>query len=440
MIAPRAGCYAVYEPPEEGWQNWQEQIGLIAQELETLGVDVILASEAVKDLESMERVAAWFAGQDIDVLVVLVASWSFDHYTIEIQQKTGVPLIIRAVPGIRSGSIVGSQQLNCLLHDLDIPHRLYYGAIGDMEIARQMVCFAQACGIKRGLQGARMAVIGRRTEGMTPTAVDEVEILRFFGIRLIHLGLDELLEIAQQVDEDEARFTWQRMASGATKVLSRSEHGLSSARNYLACKQVVKQHDLAAMTIGSYPKCQGSMCLPIAWLNEEGIPTGCEGDVNASINMLICSYLSDDPIHFGEMLAIDEENNTLVTSHCGCGSPSLADTNGYILHPVRLANDGVCTRYTAKPGPVTYVNLVGRKNNYRLCAFEGEAVPTGMVFEGNPLKFVLKSPVRQVFADVAAHGFGHHWMTTYSHITPVLSEFCRLTGLSGVFPDVKEMT
>ncbi|MCE1252191.1 MAG: hypothetical protein LWX83_01445 [Anaerolineae bacterium] len=440
MIAPRAGCYAVYEPPEEGWQDWQEQISLMSQELKTMGVDVVPAPEAVKNLESMERVAAWFMGQDIDLLIVLVASWSFDHYTVEIQQKTGVPVIIRAIPGIRSGSIVGSQQLNCLLHDLNIACRLYYGPIGDKKTTQQMVNFARACGIQHALRGARMAVIGRRTEGMTPTAVDEIEILRLFGLRLIHLGLDELLEIAAQVDVEEARFVWQRMVSGAAKVLSRTEHGINSARNYLACKKVVKQHGLSAMTIGSYPKCQGTMCLPIAWLNEEGIPTGCEGDVNASINMLIDSYLTKDPIHFGEMLAINEEDNSLVTSHCGCGSPSLADANGYILHPVRLANDGVCTRYTAKPGPVTYVNLVGRKNNYRLCAFEGEAIPTGMVFEGNPLKFVLKSPVRQVFADVAENGFGHHWMTTYAHITPVLSEFCKLTGLSGVFPDLKEVT
>jgi L-arabinose isomerase len=95
----------------------------------------------------------------------------------------------------------------------------------------------------------------------------------------------------------------------------------------------------------------------------------------------------------------------------------------------------VCIRYAAKPGPVSFVNLVGRKNNYRMCAIEGEAVPTGMVFEGNPLKFVLKSPFRQVWSQVEQYGFGHHWMTVYAHVAPVLQEFARLVGLRGVFPD-----
>jgi hypothetical protein len=155
--------------------------------------------------------------------------------------------------------------------------------------------------------------------------------------------------------------------------------------------------------------------------------------------MFILSQLSDDPVHFGEMLAIDEQENTLVTSHCGCGSPGLADSQGYVLSPVRLANSGVCIRYAAKPGPVSFVNLVGRKGNYRLCAIEGQAVPTGMVFEGNPLKFVLNSPIRKVWAQVERYGFGHHWMTTYAHVTPVLVQLCRLVGLRGVFPDTDEV-
>ena len=50
------------------------------------------------------------------------------------------------------------------------------------------VTFAKACAIQNKLRGARMAVIGRRTEGMTPTAVDEMEVLRLFGTRLLNYG------------------------------------------------------------------------------------------------------------------------------------------------------------------------------------------------------------------------------------------------------------
>jgi L-fucose isomerase-like protein len=436
LHTPRIGSYAVYEPDEEGWENWEDQFRTINVALRDAGLHIIAAPEAVKDLASMERVAAFFEAQDISLLHALIITWSFDHYTIELQQRVSLPIVIRAIPGIRTGSLVGAQQLNSVLTDLGVPRKLVYGDMDSNDQAEEVATYAKACAIKHKLRGARMAVIGRRTEGMTPTAVDEIEILRVFGTRLLNYGLDEILDWAAQVEEQAAVDAWQDMAAGATQIMSRTEHGINSARNYLVFKRMIEQLGLDAISIGSYPKCQGTMCLPISWLNEEGTPTGCEGDVNSSLNMLILSQLSDRPVHFGEMLAIDEAENTVVTSHCGCGSPSLADENGFILHPVRLANDGVCIRYAARPGPVTFVNLVGRKGNYRMCAFQGQAVPTGMVFEGNPLKFVMQTPFRDIWRDIAEHGFGHHWMTVYAHVVPVLDEFCRLVGIKGVFPDL----
>ena len=436
MYRPRIGSYAVYEPPEEGWADWQAQVAAINAALAEAGLQVIAAPEAVKDHASCQRVADFFASQQLDLLHALIVSWSFDHFTIEIQGRVGKPVAIRAIPGIRSGSVVGSMQLNCVLSDIDVPHRLYYGELGSRETIQEVAAFARACAIQNRLRGARMAVVGRRTEGMTPTAVDEVEVLRLFGTRLLNYGLDEIQAMAANVDLQQAQAAWGRFSSGAAQVLSKTEHGLATARNYILLKQMAAELGLSAISIGSYPHCQGTMCVPIAWLNEEGLPTGCEGDINSTLCMLVLSMLTDDPVHFGEMLAFDDEHNALVTSHCGCGSPSLADAHGYTLQPVRLANNGVCIRYAAKPGPVTYVNLVGRKGNYRLCAIEGQAVPTGMVFEGNPLRFELKSPLKKVWAAAAEYGLGHHWMTAYGHVSASLVEFCRLAGIQGIFPDL----
>lgn len=436
MITPRVGLYAVYEPPEEGWQDYPGQLEAIAAGLRGEGLHVSLAPEPVKDPASCERVAAWLAEQNLDLLHPLIVTWSFDHYTVRIQQVTRLPVAIRSIPGIRTGSVVGGQQLQSVLYDLGVEHQLLYGAIDDPRPARQAAVYGRACALRRSLVGARIAVIGRRTEGMTPTAVDEMEILRLFGARLLHYGLDEFYALAEQVDASAAQAEWQRIAAQAKAVTSRPEHGVANARTLLALRRMAADLGLQAVSIGSYPQCQGTMCLSIALLNEEGVPTGCEGDVNSTLAIYLLSQLSHAPVHFGEMLALDFEDSSIVTSHCGCGSPSLADEGGFILCPVRLANDGVCIRYTARPGPVTFVNLTGRKGNYRMCAFEGQAVPTGMVFEGTPLKFVTRAPLEKVWSAVCAGGFGHHWMTAYTHAAAELSEFCRLAGVRGVFPDL----
>ena len=99
MIKPKIGLYAVYEPPEEGWQNWEQQLALIEAQLNKAGTQVITAPEAVYDDASCARVGEWFRQQKIDVLHVLVVCWSFDHYAIRIQQVTSrLPLSSAVFP------------------------------------------------------------------------------------------------------------------------------------------------------------------------------------------------------------------------------------------------------------------------------------------------------------------------------------------------------
>lgn len=435
----KVGSYAVYEPSEEGWQEFEQQLAQVNADVASHGLEIISAPEAVFDDESCHRVAAWFRDKDIDALHALIVSWSFDHYTVEIQQANPVPVAIRAIPGIRSGSIVGAQQLGCVLADLDVPHRLFFGALGDNKIAESTADFIKAAGIQKKLKGARFGVIGRRTEGMTPIAVDEVEILRLFGLRLIHIGMDEFQPWVEQIPWAEAESAWDDIASKARGVECSRQEAIESVRNYLALKKIIREFDLQGLSIGSYPYCQGRMCLPISLLNHEGIATGCEGDVNSTIAMYILNSLSESPVHFGEMLDIEEQSNSIVSSHCGAAALSIADARGYMLCPVRLAHCGVCVRFSSKPGPITYVNFVGRKGNYRLCALQGEALPTEMVFEGNPMRIALRAPLKEIWEIIDRFGFGHHWMAAYGHYASVLAELCKLVGIRGVFPDLDEI-
>ena len=87
LYQPRIGCYAVYEPNEEGWHDSEKQISEMNAGLTSRGLDVITAPEAVMDDASCRRVGDYFAGQKMDALHALVASWSFDHHTVESSRK-----------------------------------------------------------------------------------------------------------------------------------------------------------------------------------------------------------------------------------------------------------------------------------------------------------------------------------------------------------------
>jgi L-fucose isomerase-like protein len=434
MLKPKIGCYVLYEPTEEGWEQAAAQFKISCDELRTAGMDVIEAPEPVSDERSCLRAAEWFKDKDTDILHVLIITWSFDHFATMIQQHNRIPIAIRTIPGIKAGSVVGGQQLGCLLSDLEIEHKLFYGALGNSAVVDDTTVYARACALKKCLSGARFGMVGRRTPGMTPVAFDEVEIMRLFGSRIINIGMDELNEIVNTINSDDAEAEWMRISSAASTVCCSKNDGISSSKFYLALKRLAEVNKLDAMAIGCYPSYMGKVCMPIALLNNEGIAAGCEGDMNSTIMMFLLNKLTGKPVHFGEMLDIDEVENTIISSHCGAAAPSLANSEGHMISPVRLAHTGTCIRYKSMTGPVTYVNLVGRKGNYRMCAVEGHALETEMVFEGNPMKIKLNVPFRNIWDGVSRYGFGHHWMAVYQHVSPALKEFCTLTGLQGFFP------
>jgi len=436
MLEPKAGCYAIFEATEEGWENAEEQMRQICEDLQAAGIKVVKAPEIVKDEESCQRVACYFSNHEIHILIPLIITWSFDHFNYMIWQKKKVPIAIRTIPGIRTGSVVGGQQLGAVLKDLGIEHKLFYGPIGDRETAVEIAVYAKAAALKASLEGAKFLMLGRRTPGMTPIAFDEVEIMRKFGAIVSTIGMDEFEKFAANIDNASIEEEWKKILLKAAYVNSSDESGLLAVRNYLAMQKIARQFNYKGIAIGSYPECQGKACLAISLLNDEGIAAGCEGDMNSTIAMYLLGQLSCGPVHFGEMLEMNYKDNTIISSHCGAAAISLACREGFVLCPVRLANSGVCVRFKSKTGPVTYVNLVGRKNTYRMCAFEGTAVETEMVFEGNPMKIEVNSPLKEVWKYIADCGFSHHWMAVYSHVVPVLKEFCKLTGIMGVFPDI----
>jgi hypothetical protein len=173
MYQPKVGSYAVYEPPEEGWENWEAQSAQINSALAKAGVQIIPAQEAVKDLASCQRVMNFFASQNVDMLHALIVSWSFDHYTVEIQQKVEKPVLIRAIPGIRTGSVVGSMQLNCVLSDIEVPHRMLYGEIEDENTIADSVTYAKACAIQNKLRGSKQAARCPHGSHRTPHRGDD---------------------------------------------------------------------------------------------------------------------------------------------------------------------------------------------------------------------------------------------------------------------------
>ena len=172
----------------------------------------------------------------------------------------------------------------------------------------------------------------------------------------------------------------------------------------------------------------GCACLAASLLADEGVPVGCEGDVNGAMGMLMLQSLTGRPTHNTDWLD-PLPDGSVVFTHCGSGSYSLAERQEDItLANVRLMHRGVCSLFTAKPGPVTLVNLMPRGAGYQLAVMEGEALSTDMVFPGNPLRVQFGRPVQETVDWIHDEGIGHHWMAGYGRVGEELRALTRIAA------------
>jgi L-fucose isomerase-like protein len=280
------------------------------------------------------------------------------------------------------------------------------------------------------MRSARVGFGGYRVAGMTEVSANEMALKKAIGPRMIPLDMPLLLARADEISDDHVQELWQTVVgrSGYCKVPTKD--GLDSLKVYTAIKELIEKHRLDALTIGCYPHLMGRVCLAASLLADEAVVLGCEGDVNGAVGQLLLARLTGQPTHNTDWLE-PLDDGTVVFTHCGSGSFSLAERQQDItLSPVRLMDQGVCALFPAKPGPVTLVSLLPCGDGYQLALLEGEALPTEMVFRGNPLRVRFRQPTPKLIDWIAAEGIGHHWMAGYGHVGREIRHFAALCGPS----------
>mgnify|MGYP000014574634 FL=1 len=428
MLRPKVGIAVVYHPYEEGAEDAPRLFSKTIHILRSLGLDVVQADDLVHDYRTAIKAGEKFRRENVDLICLPLATWSSDYTVLDMLEQIDVPIITWAFPGVNTGSLCGVQQIDCVLKELNKEYKFVYGE--NERAYHEILAYSRAIALKRKLRNARIGLIGYRIVGMTEVTFDEYALKSFFGPRVIHIGIHELKKRAEEEDDDEAKRLWDEIKEKVGRVTANESEGIYSTKIYLALKRLIVEHDLSGIATECYPELMGQVCLAHSLLSEEGIVAACEGDVNSALAMLMLYELTGFPVHNTDLLAVYEEDNSVLFSHCGSGGFSLAERREDInLGPVRLARRGVCVLFPSKPGKVTLVNLVGRKDTYRMCVVSGEAMHTEMVFPGNPIRVKIPIKIDEFLEIIAREGFGHHWMIGYGDVRTELKYLASLNGV-----------
>ncbi|MGA2502015.1 MAG: hypothetical protein ABSH20_30095 [Tepidisphaeraceae bacterium] len=370
------------------------------------------------------------AEQHVHAVALAAASWFEDYLVLDLLEECSIPVLLWALPGMETGALCGVQQLTACLKQLGVPCQCVYGPAGDAPAREQALAFLRAAALKKQMRIARVGFGGYRVAGMTEVSANEIGLKKAIGPRVVPLDMPLLLARVAEISDEQVQPQWQAVVrrSGACKVPAKD--GLASLKVHAGIKELIERHGLDALTIGCYPHLMGRVCLAASLLADEGIVLGCEGDVNGAVGQLLLARLTGQPTHNADWLE-PLDDGTVVFTHCGSGSFSLAERQQDItLSPVRLMDQGVCALFPAKPGPVTLVSLLPCGDGYQLALLEGEAISTEMVFRGNPLRVRFPQPTPQIIDWIASEGIGHHWMAGYGHVGREIKKWAMLCGPS----------
>jgi len=426
-LVPRVGVGGLCSPLEVGADRAPQAVRDLAQRLEALGCEAI----EIGPIDTPEKSAAAgreLAASHVHAGVLVSTSWFEDYLALDLLEECAVPILLWALPGMETGALCGCQQLTAYLKQLEVSCQCVYGSLDSPEARAKAMHFLLAAALKARLRRARVGLAGHRVAGMTEVSPQEIGLKRAIGPRIVPLDLTRLLACAEQIPDEEVRSRWQDVAARSGNCKVAEKEGLDSMKIYAAVKALVDEHRLDALTIGCYPHLMGRVCLAASLLADAGVPLGCEGDVNGAVGQLILTWLTGQPTHNTDWLE-PLEDGSVVFTHCGSGSFSLAEhPEDITLGPVRLMNRGVCALFPARPGPVTLLSLLPWGKGYQVAVLEGDAVSTGMVFPGNPLRVRFPLPASRIIEWIFREGIGHHWMAGYGHVSADVKEWARLCG------------
>ncbi len=215
-----------------------------------------------------------------------------------------------------------------------------------------------------------------------------------------------------------------------------------SARVQLALAAIARRQQWDALAVSCWPRFQAVQpfwpCAAIAALNQDGLPTACEGDVLSAISMLILRHITGQPNTLLDMAAFDCEDQSVLLWHCGPTPASLADDHGatYDAH-YRFPTCGLVNDLKIKPSPVTVFRLTGDGSRYyyftgRTLAREKKSFDGSRGWVGQVQWHKEPIPVVDLVNTILVNGLQHHYPLALSDASDALEELAAWLGLAQV--------
>lgn len=275
------------------------------------------------------------------------------------------------------------------------------------------------------LRGRRLGLIGGISPWLVYSKVDPLVVKKKLGIIVEYITLNELIEEFKKVSPNEVMGLAKEIIDKAYKVEVSENRIINALRLHAALRKTIDKHLLDSITIKCFdiiPVLNTTACLSLSLLNDRGIVAGCEGDIPATLTMIILNSVSGKPVFMGNPSIIDR--NRLLIAHCT--SPiSLGYTYTLRTHFETGKGVGIASHYK-EDTVVTIARLAPTLDSIR--------VIKGVIEKGAPLSNMHCRT--QIWVKTNSHldlildkSTGNHYVLTIGDYLEEIKAFARMNNL-----------
>lgn len=419
--------------------------------------DLVAVEAGVQTAEQAETARRRLEDASVDFVLVQASSFALGDVILPLA-RMDLPLGLWAVP---EPSLEGEIPLNSLaglnlfssiirlhLRERCLPFKWFYGEVDDDRFQRRLRLTVQALAALKQLRQTRIALVGDVAPTFYNLAYDAKAIETRLGVKIEQRQIDDIFSLAKGYSTERVTAIVQEMRATAYEVLVTENWLERTGRIYLALRELADEGGYDALAVRCWPEFQEELagigpCAAIAWLNETGIPTSCEGDVPGALSMLTLHCVCEEPVTMTDLVAITEEQGLVQLWHCGPAPPSFADEEGQRLtyHPTLdrakppdVPRSGVSSDLVFAPGPATILRFSQAAETIFLMSADVVKGPTrgydgsrgwltNLRINGETLG------IPDLIETIAYHGLAHHYPVAKGDWTEVLRELAAWAGI-----------
>ena len=433
----RIGVVAVGRPTFD--VPYAESLLAVAMEgLKGLDAEIVGAPELQFDADTVRGNLGALTEKPLDLLLILQVTFTDATMTVELAKSLDAPLVLWSFPEPRSGGrlrLNGFCGINLAGHALGKAGQAFeyiHREADSAEALDEVIALARAGYVRRRLSETRVGVIGEHPAGFDTCSYDKDELKARFGVETQTLPIGDFIASAAAVEDADADAVRARAAGDLGSLDELDQESLhKSMKVYVAMRRMADQENLQAMAVRCWPEfftdfgC--AACGPMAFMNQDGTPCGCEADVFGTLSSLVLQWTAGEPAFNTDLVDVNVEEDTVVFWHCGQAPISMADPEGPIgptIHSNRKLP--LLNEFALKPGRVTLARLTQAKNEIRLVLGGAEVLRAPPSFSGTSGVARFDKPAGDVLERIMREGLEHHTALVYGEHRPALR---RLAGM-----------